>query len=87
MKFNCGPSPETKRKRKEHAADVEHLRLINWHPFFALRPRRIGENDCRWLEQIERKGTRVQRSQITMHGILNYWTYEWQYRAKQDNAE
>lgn len=63
MKLNCGPSWETKWKRKQE-----------WHAFFAIWPRRVAENDCRWLELIERKGT--------------YWDswghggWNWEYRCR-----
>lgn len=84
MKFNCGLSPEAKRKLKDEAANELHRYLIEWHPFFALIPRRVGENDCRWLERIERKGTRVQRLCPTPVGMMYYWAYQWEYRAKQE---
>lgn len=28
---------------------------MQWHPVFAWLPIRVGENDCRWLETVERK--------------------------------
>ena len=46
MKFNCGLSWADKRAIEE-----------DWHLFFAIWPRRVGKNDCRWLETIERKKT------------------------------
>lgn len=83
MKFNCGPSPETKRMRREYAAHAEHLRLTNWHSFFTLWPRRVGENDCRWLERIERRGKVVRKlSVLPYDGLAYYSTYAWEYRAK-----
>lgn len=87
MKFNCGPSPETRRRRKRETADAEHRRLIGWHQFFALLPRRVGDNECRWLEMIERKGTRELRVRLMSWGYRPYYDYRWEYRAKQDNAE
>ena len=85
MKFNCGPGPETKRKLKRERENAEHRYLIEWHPFFTLLPRRVGENDCRWLEQIERKGTRVMKVALMSWGAMRYWTYSWEYRrAKQE---
>lgn len=44
MKINCGESWETKARR-----------MLDWHPYFAWYPIRVGENDCRWLETIQRK--------------------------------
>lgn len=80
MKFNCGPSPETKRRREREAADEARLYYTNWHPFFAILPRRVGENDCRCFERIERKGT-VRWACLPM-GM--YPAYRWEYRAKQE---
>lgn len=73
MKFNCGPGPETRRARRELRAHLKQERLSNWHSFFAILPRRVGENDCRWLERIERKGT------LAFQGWALDWS--WQYRA------
>jgi hypothetical protein len=62
MKVNCG---ETWQEKKE--------RLEDWHRFFCLWPRRVGHQDCRWLEYVERKG--------------EYWSFWgdagwiWEYRA------
>lgn len=44
MKFNCGPSFAERHNRKQQ-----------WHKWFAWRPIRLNENDCRWLEYVERK--------------------------------
>lgn len=44
MKINCGPTWDVKLKM-----------LQQWHPWFAWRPVRVGENDCRWLEYVERR--------------------------------
>ena len=67
MKFDCGPTWAEKRER-----------LKNWHPFFAIWPRRVGSRDCRCFEWIERKGT---FSLVRMH---SFW--RWEYRAKQPDA-
>lgn len=65
MKFNCGPTTE---ERREY--------LANWHPFFAVLPRRVGSHDCRWFEWIERKGSYI----IGRSGV--WWN--WKYRARQE---
>lgn len=44
MELNCGLSKSTKRKNKQ-----------KWHKWFAWYPVRLEDNDCRWLEYIERK--------------------------------
>lgn len=46
MKVNCGRGPIAEAKY-----------YLNWHPVFAWWPIRVGENDCRWLEIVERKFT------------------------------
>lgn len=69
MKLDCGPTAEEKLEAKE-------FRLKNWHKFFALIPRRIGEShECRWLEFIERKGQYV-------CGYGGCW-WEWEYRVRE----
>lgn len=56
MKFNCD-----KWKCK-----------LEWHRWFAWYPVKIAENDCRWLEYVERKGS-------IMAGFdSGYWI--WEYR-------
>lgn len=46
MKFDCGPTWQEKRAAKE-----------KWHRWFAWRPIRVDDHDCRWLEFIERRIT------------------------------
>jgi hypothetical protein len=55
VKFNCGPSAEQKVKnlRKEYEERAENA--AKWQPFFAWLPIRIGEDECRWLEVVERR--------------------------------
>lgn len=61
MKFNC-PSPEQIKKEMEA-----------WHLWFAWRPVRVGEADCRWLETVQRRGV----FHVSWHEA--WWT--WEYRA------
>lgn len=56
MKFNC--------KRKVEPRIV-------WHTWFAWFPVRVGEDDCRWLEKVERRGTFEYDSQG------GYWHFEY----------
>ena len=63
MKLNCGLSYAEKCELWE-----------DWHPFFALWPRRVGSGDCRWLETIERKGQYID---VWGH---SFWI--WEYRAR-----
>lgn len=48
MKINCGPSKE---QRYEAAREY----WCQWRLWFAWRPVRVGPEDCRWLEFVERK--------------------------------
>lgn len=77
MKFNCGPSPEARAAKRAQ----EFKRLQEWHPFFAVVPRRVGENDCRMLEWIIRRGTLYQEVTITCFGVEYVWAMKWEYRA------
>lgn len=44
MKLECG-------KR----AAARYARLTDWHDWFAWRPVKVGNYECRWLETVERK--------------------------------
>lgn len=44
MKYNCGESEHTKFQNSK-----------KWHKCFAWSPVRVADNDCRWLEHVERK--------------------------------
>jgi len=48
MKLNCGPSAE---QRRQAARDY----YCRWHRWFAWFPVRVAQDDCRWLEVVERK--------------------------------
>ena len=77
MKFDCGPTWEEKLR-----ADKEWR--SNWHNWFALIPRRVGPNECRWLEIIERKGESYEGYAHAGYGgpvRVTKWRYE--YRVKQ----
>lgn len=55
MKLECGLSPRTRTERRAAYVKAEANRLMQWHSWFALLPVRIGDNDCRWLETVERR--------------------------------
>lgn len=55
MRLNCGLSPETKRDLKKDREDKKFREAIQWHKWFAWYPVQIGDNDCRWLETVERR--------------------------------
>lgn len=78
MRFRCGDSDEVVAAK----AVAAQSRLENWHDFFPLFPRTIGQENgkdiCMWLEIIERKG----RVLWGFDGC--FWV--WDYRAKQRGA-
>lgn len=61
MKFDC------------NAPSARHKRMSNWHRWFAWRPVQVGENDCRWLEYVERKGAYWE--------CVGHSGWDWNYRA------
>lgn len=58
MKINC---------------DASELKAKKWNKIFTLWPRKVGPNDCRWLEYIERK--RLQ----SYNPVAS--CFAWEYRA------
>lgn len=75
MRFNCGLTPETKDRLLREKAERAHAELSEWHPFFCLLPHRIADNDCRWLETVERRlspSTPVAAIWLRMIGIHLY---------------
>lgn len=69
MRFKCGPPAHVKAARREAA-------LREWHPWFALRPVRIGD-ECVWLETIERRAHYVEGG---WHEA-GYWRFEFRLRT------
>jgi hypothetical protein len=65
VRFDCGEEWAEKRKRLE-----------NWHPFYAIWPRRVAPHDCRWFEMIERRG---------MYGP-HYAEWFWSYRGRPEGG-
>lgn len=77
MKFNCGPTFLQKWEQKWEAQKTQKKYLSNWHPYFALLPRRLNKtNEWRWLETIERQGM----YRLSWDG--GYW--DWEYRARKN---
>ena len=60
MKFNCGPFTKNLDSR------------LTWHHWFAWYPVRISDNDCRWLETVDRRGNLEYYP-----GGERYWKYEY----------
>jgi hypothetical protein len=61
MRFNCGDGWLERRCKRER-----------WHRWFAWRPVRVADGDCRWLEYVERQG------RFFDYGADFFW--EWSYR-------
>lgn len=70
MKFNCGPTQDERRRQ-------ERDRFCVWHKWFAWFPVRVGTNDCRWLEMVERRAKGVHRAGL----IFEFTPYGFTYRA------
>lgn len=77
MKLECG-----KRKRlKQKAEERELLKKQEWHKFFAIWPRKIGNEDCRYLETIERKLIQYKYKDWFFGTSFDAYKYMWVYRA------
>ncbi|MDQ3270771.1 MAG: hypothetical protein M3Q12_01190 [Pseudomonadota bacterium] len=48
MKWNCG-------KTRQERAKEEYAKKQEWHLKFAWLPIRVGPEDCRWLEYVQRR--------------------------------
>jgi hypothetical protein len=74
MIFSCGETYEVKHARQQSAIK----RLKQWHDFFPLVPRTVGEENgchvCAWLQTIQRKGY------LHIGFEIDWWS--WEYRVK-----
>lgn len=82
MKIDCGLSPETRRQRAVQAEKDRREALQKWHRWFAWRPVRLGDHDCRWLEHVERLGVR----DYFPGEDGPYYRWAWTYRALREKA-
>lgn len=64
MKFDCGDRGKAKIAR-----------MKEWHRWFAWRPIRLADHDCRWLEVVERKGT--YHSLQDVMDPFSWWAFEY----------
>ena len=78
MKINCGPSADAKVLLARERLRQDWENLSKWHTVFAFFPIRVGENDCRWLEYIERRFF-PDFDEFEIFGPKKIW---FQYRAK-----
>ena len=51
MKYDC----DSRRLRREAKEQARKAAKLEWHPFFAVLPVKIGPHDCRFLEWVERR--------------------------------
>lgn len=76
MKFKCGPNAQEildKKLRLERELEERTNYLTNWHSYFAWFPVEVAAGDCRWLEQVQRRGV-----------YSNFWDYwSWSYKANE----
>lgn len=71
MKFNCGPSQEVRDELYRKEYHERRQAREQWHSWYAWFPVRVGEDDCRWLELVERK----QRYEFPHIKCGEYWEY------------
>jgi hypothetical protein len=69
MKFNCDYFRDIRLKRLEKEQ--------KWHNHFAWLPVRLGRNDCRWLETVERLAEISFYYKYVAGGIRYRKTYEY----------
>jgi len=86
MRFNCG----TKKKKLTHEEIIAKRQahreyMMNWHLHFAWLPVRIAENECAWLETVERRFPNAGAVKRFMEGTGSpYYSWRWftpEYRA------
>jgi len=77
MKFNCGLTFSDRKKLKEEY-------LSKWHPYFTIFPKRVGNYDCRFLETIMRKGTKVKSYRRTEYTSYTVKIWKWEYKSKNE---
>lgn len=64
MKFDCDKLLDYLKIKRD--------RRMTWHVWFAWHPVRIKDHDCRWLEEVERRGN----IEYSGEGIP-YWKFEY----------
>jgi hypothetical protein len=80
MKFDCGPTYVERHERRQKAWEDYKASREQWHPYFCWWPKRIGSNDCRWLETVERRGYYNEPIKMPFGGgCAGGWS--WEYRS------
>lgn len=83
MKFNCGLTWDQKEVLRQQRREA-HLQYIrSWHPAFAWFPKRVGNNQCVWLESYERRWVTIHNPNYSCH----YTCHEPQYLYLWENRE
>ena len=57
MKFDC----DSRRLRREEKEQARKAARLDWHPFFAVLPVKVGLRDCRIMEKVERRFVPIRR--------------------------
>lgn len=80
MRFNC----DYFRDKAVQRFVEREKREREWNDWFAWRPIKVAQGDCRWWETIERRREPVECSGY-MWGVgpYSYVDWMWVYRAKQ----
>ena len=82
MKFDCGLTRKNRIKaaRLQRIADAEKAERT-WIRNFCWWPKQLGDNDCRWLEFIEKRPRYEYHclSSGDKWDVKRIWT--WEYRA------
>lgn len=80
MKWNCDAWREKSIKRIEAKAE----KMIQWHPYFAIWPVKIGYGDCRWFEVVYRRYQDTYRISYRGYSYRDYSRYNPKYMSKED---
>ncbi len=80
MRIHCGPSVGERNKLKLIQLKAEKDRLDKWCPWFAWYPVRVGEDDCRLFETIERRYPNAYVYEYN-DGRVTLWKRQPMYRA------
>jgi hypothetical protein len=75
MKFDC----DSRRLRREAKREAEKAARLEWHPFFAILPVKVGPHDCRFLETVEERYVPVTK---VVRGMELTWGHRIEYRAR-----
>lgn len=86
MKLNCGTTFEKRHRDELERLEARLKKLKQWHDVFAFLPVRVGENECRWLETVQRRVppwySNIKFDNPIYERMPELRITEWEYRAK-----